>query len=108
MNALELPSVDLRVCESSSSNWRCCPHARNQMASPDPYENAKCGLHGKTAKECDRCRCPKCKRGVMHEWRVGWWCSRLYAKKNPCDYEVGDPGPRPAPMKSDAPTKRRK
>lgn len=57
--------------------------------STDPYENVRCGLHGKTASECALCRCPKCKRGVMLEWRAGWYCSRTYAKKNPCHYEVG-------------------
>jgi hypothetical protein len=45
-----------------------------------------CPMHN--AKRCRWCRCPKCKRGIMLEWRVGWWCSRRYAKKDACDYEV--------------------
>lgn len=53
----------------------------------DPYEHIKCGLHGE--ERCKRCLCPKCKRGVMLEWKAGWWCSRTYATKNPCNYEVG-------------------
>jgi len=57
-----------------------------------------CPFHGKV--RCPRCRCPKCKRGYMVEWRVGWYCSNLYArqKRHRCDYEVGDP-PMPPPRR---------
>lgn len=34
--------------------------------------------------------CPKCKRGTVLEWRVGWYCSRRYDKRKPCDWEAGD------------------
>lgn len=38
-------------------------------------------------------RCPKCKRGTVLESTPGWYCSRRYAKRNPCDWEKGDAGP---------------
>ena len=42
------------------------------------YRTDKCPFHGKR-------RCPKCKLGYMLEWHY-WFCSRLYARRNPCDY----------------------
>jgi hypothetical protein len=38
-------------------------------------------------------RCPRCKRGLVLECNFGWWCSRRYAKRSPCDWEKGYAGP---------------
>lgn len=34
-------------------------------------------------------RCPICKRGALLEWRAGYYCSRRYAPRTPCDFEGG-------------------
>lgn len=33
--------------------------------------------------------CPKCGKGVVCEWMVGWFCSRRYEKGGGCDWESG-------------------
>lgn len=36
-------------------------------------------------------RCPLCKRGIILEWKAGWYCSRIMTyRRNPCIFEVGD------------------
>lgn len=47
-------------------------------------------------------RCPRCKRGLVLEWTVGWYCSRRYDREDPCGWEQGDSGPTAAPPKINA------
>lgn len=35
-------------------------------------------------------KCPACKKGHLVEDIPGGWCSRRYAKKNPCDFVIGE------------------
>ena len=48
----------------------------------------KCALHCRV--KCDRCRCPKCKAGIVLESSTLDWCSRAYADSSPCDYQTSD------------------
>lgn len=44
---------------------------------------------GEAARILGNPPCPICKRGVLLEWRAGFYCSNRYAQEDRCDFEGG-------------------